>query len=48
VSMRTFAERDHHNIVSWNRYEGRGGHYAAHLATETLVEDVRSFFDRLR
>ncbi|BCB81946.1 hypothetical protein GCM10022251_52060 [Phytohabitans flavus] len=48
VSMRTFAERDHHNIVSWNRYELPGGHYAAHLETETLVGDVRAFFDGLR
>ncbi len=48
VSMRTFAERDHHNIVSWHRYEEPGGHYAAHLATETLVGDVRAFFDGLR
>jgi pimeloyl-ACP methyl ester carboxylesterase len=48
VSMRTFAERDHHNIVSWRRYEEPGGHYAAHQATETLVADVRGFFDGLR
>jgi pimeloyl-ACP methyl ester carboxylesterase len=48
VSMRTFAERDHHNIVSWHRYELPGGHYAAHLETETLVGDVRAFFEGLR
>jgi pimeloyl-ACP methyl ester carboxylesterase len=44
ISMRRFAERDHHNIVSWHRYELPGGHYAAHLQTGTLVEDVRAFF----
>ncbi|WP_053619256.1 epoxide hydrolase family protein [Nocardiopsis sp. NRRL B-16309] len=42
-SIRAFAERDHRNIVRWNSY-GKGGHYAAHAATDTLVRDVRRFF----
>ncbi|MGS2613999.1 epoxide hydrolase family protein [Micromonospora sp. LZ34] len=50
-SIRRFAERDHANIVRWTAYqadvEGRGdvgGHYAAHQATDVLVDDVRAFF----
>ena len=46
-SIRRFAERDHRNIVSWNTYD-RGGHYAAHLAPELLIGDVRQFFAGLR
>ncbi|MFC6080028.1 epoxide hydrolase family protein [Sphaerisporangium aureirubrum] len=44
VSMRTFAERDHKDIRSWHSYEKPAGHYAAHLAPELLVEDLRDFF----
>jgi pimeloyl-ACP methyl ester carboxylesterase len=50
-SIRRFAERDHANIVRWTAYEadveGRGdvgGHYAAHQATDVLVDDIRAFF----
>jgi hypothetical protein len=54
-SMRTFADRDHANIVSWNSYgndavgEDRSvaGHYAAHEAPDVLVEDIRAFFAAL-
>jgi pimeloyl-ACP methyl ester carboxylesterase len=46
TSMRRFAERDHHNIVSWNCYE-RPGHFAAHQSPELLVADIRQFFGRL-
>jgi pimeloyl-ACP methyl ester carboxylesterase len=45
-SIRRFAERDHTNIVSWHSYD-RGGHYAAHLATDLLVDDIREFFKAL-
>jgi pimeloyl-ACP methyl ester carboxylesterase len=41
--IRRFAERDHHNIVSWNSYD-RGSHWAAHDAPDLLVEDIRGFF----
>lgn len=46
-SIRTFAERDHKNIVSWNEYEV-GSHYAAHDAPDVLVSDLRGFFDSVR
>jgi epoxide hydrolase len=49
-SIRRFAERDHHNIVSWHRYgvsavdDAEGGHYAAHEETQILTADLREFF----
>jgi epoxide hydrolase len=55
-SIRTFAERDHAGIVSWNSYDpglatggaqDAGGHYAAHEATDLLVRDIRGFFASL-
>ncbi|GAA4209835.1 epoxide hydrolase family protein [Actinocatenispora rupis] len=46
--VRTFAERDHTNIVQWNLYDARGGHYAAHLEPELMVADIRGFFRPLR
>ncbi|MEV4481047.1 epoxide hydrolase family protein [Micromonospora coxensis] len=46
-SIRTLAERDHTNIVSWNTYD-RGSHFAAHDAPELLVGDIRAFFAKLR
>ena len=51
-SIRRFADRDHHNIVSWHSYGSpaasggpayAAGHYAAHEATDVLVTDVREF-----
>jgi epoxide hydrolase len=47
ASVRAFAERAHSNIVSWNKYD-RGGHYAAHNATDLLVGDIRRFFAALQ
>jgi pimeloyl-ACP methyl ester carboxylesterase len=47
ASVRTFAEHQHANIVSWNEYD-RGGHYAAHDAPDLLVADIRQFFATLR
>lgn len=46
-SIRRFADRDHKNIVSWNSYDGAGGHYAAHGATDVLVADIRGFYAQL-
>ncbi|KAB1911509.1 hypothetical protein F8274_16985 [Micromonospora sp. AMSO31t] len=46
-SIRTLAERDHKNIVSWHTYE-RGGHFAAHQVPDLLVADLREFFAALR
>ena len=47
VSIRRFADRDHKNIVSWNRYP-RGSHYAAHLEPDQLAGDIRQFFAAVR
>jgi pimeloyl-ACP methyl ester carboxylesterase len=47
VSMRTFADRDHKNIVHWESYD-RGGHYAAHIVPDVLVDDLRTFYGKLR
>jgi pimeloyl-ACP methyl ester carboxylesterase len=56
-SIRTFAERDHAAIVSWNAYDpglstggaqDAAGHYAAHEATDLLVNDMRQFFADLK
>lgn len=46
--VRRFAERDHANLVQWNLYGQPGGHYAAHLATDVVAEDIRAFFAKLR
>jgi pimeloyl-ACP methyl ester carboxylesterase len=43
ISIRRFAERDHENILTWNRYP-RGSHYAAHLEPDQLSADIRQFF----
>jgi pimeloyl-ACP methyl ester carboxylesterase len=42
-SIRTFAERDHRDVRSWNVYDV-GGHYAAHQVPDVFVDDVRGFF----
>ena len=44
--IRRFAERSN-NIVHWTEFD-RGGHFAAMEQPELLVEDVRSFFRRVR
>jgi hypothetical protein len=46
-SVRRFADRDHANIVSWNRYD-RGSHFSPHDAPDLLVGDLRAFFSDLR
>lgn len=46
-SIRKFADRDHANIVSWNRYD-RGSHFATRDATDLLVDDIRTFYRGLR
>ena len=46
-SVRRFADRDHANIVSWNRYD-RGSHFAPHDAPDLLVDDIRALFRTLR
>jgi pimeloyl-ACP methyl ester carboxylesterase len=46
--VRRFAERDHPNLVQWHTYDAPGGHYAAHLETDLIVEDVRQFFTKRR
>jgi pimeloyl-ACP methyl ester carboxylesterase len=52
-SIRTFADRDHSNIVSWNSYGTKAigglerdaaGHYSAHEAPEVLAGDIQRFF----
>lgn len=46
VTVRCWAERDH-NIVHWTELD-RGGHFLAMEEPELLVDDVRSFFGKLR
>ena len=46
-SVRRFADRDHANIVSWNRYD-RGSHFSPHDAPDLLLEDIRAFLRTLR
>jgi pimeloyl-ACP methyl ester carboxylesterase len=46
-AIRTCAERDHKNIVSWNFYD-QGNHFAAQNALEILITDIRAFFQKLR
>jgi len=46
LSIRRFAERDHHNIVSWNVYDA-GSHYTAHTDPGLFTTDVRKFFDQV-
>ena len=47
LSMRCFAERDHKRLVHWTEFDG-GGHYTAHQAPDLLIDDLRTFFQRLR
>jgi hypothetical protein len=46
-TIRKFAERDHANIVSWNRYD-RGSHFSPVDAGDLLVADIRAFYRNLR
>jgi pimeloyl-ACP methyl ester carboxylesterase len=41
-SIRTFAERDHKKIVSWNTYDS-GGHFATEMTPELYIQDLRQF-----
>jgi epoxide hydrolase len=45
TALRRFAERDHHNIVSWNEFD-RGSHWATQDAPDLLIGDIRAFFRR--
>ncbi len=45
--IRTFAERDHRNIISWKVHD-RGGHFATtQTAPDLLINDLRAFFKQL-
>jgi epoxide hydrolase len=46
-TIRRLAERDHANIVSWNRYD-RGSHFAPYDASDLVLDDIRQFFRALR
>ncbi|GGN88314.1 microsomal epoxide hydrolase [Actinoplanes lobatus] len=46
LAIRPWAERDHH-IVHWTEL-GHGGHFLAMEAPEPLVDDIRTFFHKLR
>ena len=46
-SVRKFADRDHANIVSWNRYPS-GSHFATRDASDLLISNIRSFYRPLR
>jgi pimeloyl-ACP methyl ester carboxylesterase len=46
LAIRPWAERDHH-IVHWTEI-GKGGHFLAMEEPELLVDDVRTFFRKLR
>jgi epoxide hydrolase len=45
--IRRLAERDHHNIQSWNVYDLKS-HYIAHEAPELLAKDMAEFYAKLR
>lgn len=46
-SIRRFALRDHGNSVSWHVYD-RGNHYPTQTAPDLLINDLRTFFEKLR
>lgn len=46
VSIRRFAERDHH-ITSWHTMAEVTGHYSAHTHPAALAQDVQTFFANL-
>ena len=46
-TIRVFAERDNSNIVHWSRFD-EGGHFAALERPETVVGDIREFFQKVR
>ncbi|MER6829480.1 epoxide hydrolase family protein [Streptosporangium sp. NPDC000563] len=44
--IRRVAEREH-NVIHWSEFD-RGGHFAAMEAPDLLVDDVRTFFRKIR
>lgn len=44
--IRSFAERDHADVRSWNVYEDRS-HYMHHVAPDKLAADIAEFFGNL-
>ncbi len=44
--MRTFAQRDHSNIVFWKAYD-QGSHFASQTASDLLLNDIQTFFRQL-
>ncbi|MFI9380153.1 epoxide hydrolase family protein [Kutzneria sp. NPDC052558] len=46
-AIRTYARRDHANIVSWHLFD-RGGHYGSQQAPDLYVADLQQFFAQLR
>ncbi|MEV0200182.1 epoxide hydrolase family protein [Nonomuraea sp. NPDC050691] len=44
--IRRVAEREH-NVIHWSEFD-RGGHFAAMEAPDLLVDDVRTFFRKVR
>jgi hypothetical protein len=46
-SFKTFAKRDHKNIVSWNVYD-EGGHFPTEMTPDLYVEDLRQFAGMVR
>jgi epoxide hydrolase len=45
--IRRFAERDNKNIVHWSEFD-RGGTFAAWEEPDLLIDDMRTFFARVR
>lgn len=45
-SIRRWASRDHNNIIFWNVYD-RGDHFATQTAPDLLINDIRTFFEKL-
>jgi pimeloyl-ACP methyl ester carboxylesterase len=46
IPIQRFADQVN-NLVHWSEFE-RGGHFAAMEAPDLLVDDVRTFFHRVR
>ncbi|MFF5247915.1 epoxide hydrolase family protein [Streptosporangium sp. NPDC000095] len=44
--IRRVAEREH-NVIHWSEFD-RGGHFAAMEAPDLLIDDVRTFFRKVR
>lgn len=45
-AIRTCAERDHKNILFWKTYD-RGSHFATQTAPDLLINDIRTFFQKV-